>query len=129
MTQGDGQSVGRVVRLRKLSEAQKPLDHVLYLGLFRGSRTGQGQLHLLGGVFKDGETGMRRRQDADPAGVPDQGECLGVLGEVEYFHRDRLRLELPDEFGKLTVDRFEPILKRHVFGRLEAAKSFVADPS
>jgi hypothetical protein len=62
-----------------------------------------------------------RREQDNPAGLPDRERGVDVAPEVELLHRDRLGGVLADQVGDLGVDRREPALERRAGPRLDHA--------
>ena len=111
MADGDGEGVGRVVRLRYLGQAEDRAHHALHLRLLGAAVPADGALHGRRGVLSAADPRGRAGDERGAARLPDEERDTGVGADVGLLEHDHLRLVAGDEVGDLVVDPLQPQLR------------------
>lgn len=85
---GGGEGVGGVVRLRLFLEAEVDADHLLDLRFGGGAVAGEGFFDFVRGVFADFSAVLLSDEEDDAAGFSDGDASSDVFGEKELFDGD-----------------------------------------
>ena len=111
---GDGKGIRRMVRRRRLGQAEQARDHALHLALVSRAGPADRLLDRLWGVVEAGQPLLGRRQHGDAAGLP-HAECGGdVLAEEEVLERHRLGLVPADQLAQRVVHLGQALLVARV---------------
>ena len=117
MTDSDGPGVGGVVGPGNLFHIEKPLGHEHDLPLLGSAVPGYRLFDLHGGIFKNRDPQLFRRQQDDPPAVG-HGDAGGdVLGEKQLLHRHLVGVEGVDELLHVVGDLEQPAGQGDARGR------------
>ena len=97
----------RRIGLRVSRKLEQRAHHVLHLALFRAANADHGLLYLPGGVLKDRQVLIRRRDNRHAARLAELQRRVGVLCHKHLFDGEIVRLELGNNFRDARIDELQ----------------------
>ena len=107
VTNGDGQSIGCIVRLRCLAEFQKRTNHLLNLHLFGTAVTGDGTFHFQRRIFEHRQIRFGRGKHGYAADVPELQSALNIIRIEQAFESSGFGLQVANDFENAVMDGTE----------------------